>query len=563
MTIQANQGFGVSVFGATGSGSGGTTSPGGSSLQIQYNAAGSFGGMAGTSWDNTNRSLTLTGATVTTSNPVLNLSQTWNAGAVTFKGWVLNVTDTASASASLLMDLQVGGSSKFSVKKDGTLTVSDGSASAPSIVFSGATNTGIYQAGGQIAFSVGGSLKGYFSASSNFVLSGINILDLTGTNSVVIRLGTSSDLILSRPAAATLQLGNADAAAPVAQTLGVQSVVAGTSNTAGANFTIKGSAGTGNAAGGSIIFQVAPAGGAGPSQNSFSTALTINSSQQLVLGGTNQVQIVMGNTAYPKIQTVGGTNFVFNDGSGDFFHLDGGSGGFVSVRSGWAYCWSSSSTASGGTYDLRLYRDAANTLALRNSTSAQTFRVYLTADGSPGSNYRRVAYYGEGIYLEALGTGLTGGGLSIYNRDNGPIYLATNNTLRWTISSSGNFLAQTDNNYDIGAAAANRPRTIYASGGVSHASPIIKTTDYSQGANDYSLIFNGAGSITLTLLAAASYPGKILYVKTIAAQTVVSASSNVKPIDTDTAGTAILAATAGKWAMLQSDGTNWVIMAQG
>jgi len=27
------------------------------------------------------------------------------------------------------------------------------------------------------------------------------------------------------------------------------------------------------------------------------------------------------------------------------------------------------------------------------------------------------------------------------------------------------------------------------------------------------------------------------------------------------AGTAILAATAGKWADLQSDGTNWIIMA--
>jgi hypothetical protein len=35
----------------------------------------------------------------------------------------------------------------------------------------------------------------------------------------------------------------------------------------------------------------------------------------------------------------------------------------------------------------------------------------------------------------------------------------------------------------------------------------------------------------------------------------------VKPISSNTAGTAILAATAGKWAILQSDGSNWVIMA--
>lgn len=50
-------------------------------------------------------------------------------------------------------------------------------------------------------------------------------------------------------------------------------------------------------------------------------------------------------------------------------------------------------------------------------------------------------------------------------------------------------------------------------------------------------------------------------IKTIAAQTVVSNASNVVPIDGSAAATAILAATAGKWATLVSDGTNWVIMA--
>jgi hypothetical protein len=44
--------------------------------------------------------------------------------------------------------------------------------------------------------------------------------------------------------------------------------------------------------------------------------------------------------------------------------------------------------------------------------------------------------------------------------------------------------------------------------------------------------------------------------------TVISASSNVKPANSGTAGTAILAATAGAWAMLVcEDGTNWVVMA--
>ncbi|WP_245499139.1 hypothetical protein [Mesorhizobium sp. M1A.F.Ca.ET.072.01.1.1] len=91
--------------------------------------------------------------------------------------------------------------------------------------------------------------------------------------------------------------------------------------------------------------------------------------------------------------------------------------------------------------------------------------------------------------------------------------------------------------------------------------PSIVTTSYTVAALDDSVICNGAGAITLTLPAAAAYPGRWLTVKTIVAQAVNSASSNVKPIGTNTAGTAILAATTGKWAILRSDGANWVIMA--
>ena len=71
-------------------------------------------------------STALTGATVTTSKPVLDLSQTWNAGAVTFTGLKFNATDTASAAGSLLLDLQVGGASRFYVRKDGVVVASKG-----------------------------------------------------------------------------------------------------------------------------------------------------------------------------------------------------------------------------------------------------------------------------------------------------------------------------------------------------------------------------------------------------------------------------------------------------
>lgn len=75
------------------------------------------------------------------------------------------------------------------------------------------------------------------------------------------------------------------------------------------------------------------------------------------------------------------------------------------------------------------------------------------------------------------------------------------------------------------------------------------------------LIANRAGTITVTLPAAATYPGRELHIKTITANTVVSNASNVVPLIGGAAATGICAGVAGSWARLKSDGTNWIIMA--
>lgn len=72
-------------------------------------------------------------------------------------------------------------------------------------------------------------------------------------------------------------------------------------------------------------------------------------------------------------------------------------------------------------------------------------------------------------------------------------------------------------------------------------------------------ICNGSGTITVTLPNPVTYFGLPVHLKTIAAFTVVSASANVVPLAGGAAGTAILAATAGRWATLVSDGVTWVI----
>lgn len=56
---------------------------------------------------------------------IYDMIDTWNAGGTTFTAIKMNVTDTASAAGSLLMDLQVGGTSKFKVSKAGRINATD------------------------------------------------------------------------------------------------------------------------------------------------------------------------------------------------------------------------------------------------------------------------------------------------------------------------------------------------------------------------------------------------------------------------------------------------------
>jgi len=91
--------------------------------------------------------------------------------------------------------------------------------------------------------------------------------------------------------------------------------------------------------------------------------------------------------------------------------------------------------------------------------------------------------------------------------------------------------------------------------------PFTKTSDFVLGDTEQEIIVNKASSCIVTLPAASAWTGRIVWFKTIQAQTLVSASSNVVPLIGGAAGTAILAATAGKWAKLVSDGSNWIIMA--
>jgi hypothetical protein len=89
--------------------------------------------------------------------------------------------------------------------------------------------------------------------------------------------------------------------------------------------------------------------------------------------------------------------------------------------------------------------------------------------------------------------------------------------------------------------------------------PVTKTADFTLAATDNMIFSNRGATNTVTLPAASLWPGRRVYFKTIQAFTLVSASSNVVPLAGGAASTAILAGTAGKYAWIVSDATDWHI----
>jgi hypothetical protein len=110
------------------------------------------------------------------------------------------------------------------------------------------------------------------------------------------------------------------------------------------------------------------------------------------------------------------------------------------------------------------------------------------------------------------------------------------------------------------AAGTFRPNGIYDRL-VGYGAPVTKTANFTVADSENYLINNkAAANCTVTLPTAADYTGRRIVIKNLQAFTVISASSNVVPLAGGAAGTAILAAVAGRWAELVSDGTNWIIM---
>ena len=131
---------------------------------------------------------------------IYDLSDTWNNAGISWNGVKLNVTDTASAVGSKLLDLQIGGASKFTVGKTGSViatgnihstsggfTFPDGTTQTTKATVNSVSGTGTVN---------GITLTGTITNTGSLTLGGTlgNIANSQLTNSAITINGTSTPL---------------------------------------------------------------------------------------------------------------------------------------------------------------------------------------------------------------------------------------------------------------------------------------------------------------------------------------------------------------------------------
>jgi len=483
----------------------------------------------------------------------VDLAGTWNTSG-TPTAIKLNITETGAGSnaASLLMDLQVGGASRFNIRKDGYITMADSTiawgTTGLTLVRGSGLNMliGSFVSVGQngVALANGTGIAYTASASpstaqdlfltrrgaANLRFGAADVGATTATVTITIAapgvvtwsshtLSTGTPVVFTTTGALptgivsgttyyavvvdanTFQIAssvaNAIAATPtvittsgsqsgthtgtrynITQRLSMQSIT-GVTDRLGADLFIQGSQGTGNAAGGSIIFQVAPAGGSGTAQNALVAGLT------LAPAGTSGAAIRMansGSSSLPEYSWAGRTTsgFVYDPINGNrgvnYTHTGSLAVGFstngVYLTSLGAITWAQSSTNPlDGAVNVQatLFADAANTLALRNggtnaSPVPQAFNVYSFYAGAADYSRLSIRFVAGQVDLasEVAGTGV-GSTFNLGTVHANNIAFYTSNSTRWTIGgSTGHLLAGADNTQDIGAVSATRPRSVYA-----------------------------------------------------------------------------------------------------
>jgi len=217
---------------------------------------------------------------------------------------------------------------------------------------------------------------GISGLTADGTVAGTGNFSTTGSMRADGGFNANGDTFLQRVAAASWQLGEADAATPVSQTLRVQSVVAGTTNAAGADFIIDASKSTGTGAPGKIKFRLTPSGSSGTSQNSPTTDSTVT--YRMVNLGVQYAGIfpgsIGGNSELGMI-AYGGTKLLFGSQAVIYAAVHSafgaGTGGLVVAAAG-GFGWASVASAINSP-DTFLYRVGAKQISIRGTGTATDY----------------------------------------------------------------------------------------------------------------------------------------------------------------------------------------------
>jgi hypothetical protein len=271
----------------------------------------------------------------------------------------------------------------------------------------------------------------------------------------------------------------------------------------------------------------------------------------------------------------GGANFgaasnLYYNGA-DWIYKNTAAGSLLNLASGGLQLYTAASGTAGATATLTqvLSMDVNGNVGIGTPTPGTRLDIANTGAGTKGGeviirnssarqtgNYAQLAFAPNADYTGSV-VGAFIQGLAPNANANNPCDLVFGSGLggapteRMRIDSAGN----------VGVGTSTPVNKLQVNGSFGRNAPVTKTGNFTLGDAENWLICNGTATITVTLPAASSWTGREVMLKTIAAFTVVSASSNVVPLAGGAAGTAILAATAGKWVTLVSDGTNWITMA--
>lgn len=274
---------------------------------------------------------------------------------------------------------------------------------------------------------------------------GANALAITGTANIsgnttfgtLAQLQWSTDAIITRGGAATIQFGAANAASPIAQTLQFQNG-AGT-NIAGVNATIIGPLATGNNTNGDILFKTGVLTGSGTSLGTITTALTLKGETQAA-NFTGTITLANNKALIGTSSGATATNLLLYDNA-DGFSIGGASNGnisfIVSNTSRWQIDGSGNLRASAdNTYDLGGTSNAAK----NGYFGSQVFGNHSTAIPANGATTAGILLSTTanfGVFFGSSTPTLSAAKGSLYLRSDGSTtndraYINTNGTTGWT-----------------------------------------------------------------------------------------------------------------------------------